>query len=123
MQAAHFGKGDITRTLIRQQSRFPRTAQNLVALEQHKDTLSNVARCGEPGWQAARFSTTPSKPENTRLCCAKVMSATSATTPQRRPSQSDRSQLLVDAPTDAGTHDITHRSQAKRAAFDRAFHD
>lgn len=37
--------------------------------------------------------------------------------------KSDHSQLLVDAPTDAGTHDITHRSQTKRAAFDRAFHD
>lgn len=43
MQAAHLGKGDITRTLIRQQSRFPRTAQNLVALEQHKEHL---IQCG-----------------------------------------------------------------------------
>lgn len=43
--------------LIRQRSRFPRIAQNPVALQQQKARayLSHAARCGEPGSQAARL--------------------------------------------------------------------
>lgn len=83
-----WGKGDITRTLIRQQSRFPRTAPNLVALEQQRPghaypTWRDAAsRAGRPPIFRQRRLNRRYEP-----VWVKAMAETSSTTPQRRPSQ------------------------------------
>lgn len=53
----------------------------------------------------------------------KLIPETSSTATPRILYKSERTQLFVDAPTVAGTHDITQRSQTERAAFDRVFYD